>query len=939
MLAIRFVHFVKQQIVNRGRAMSSIHCPYCGFEMVLKGAKPGRYSPACTMCKEKFSLLIPMETDGVAVATALQRKAVESAAATATMPAPAAVNATAAPPPRAVSTDTVPSAHSSSVAAVATQSPRQILTMPAAEPPPPPEPMPEITGRLGGYEVKHKLGQGGMGAVYLARQISLDRDVALKVLAPRLAADPDFVSRFTREAYAAAQLTHHNVVQIHDIGVEKSRGTETNYFSMEFVEGQTLAGVVKESGKVDAEAAVGYILQAARGLKFAHDHGLIHRDIKPDNLLLNDQGVVKVADLGLVKRAGVSEKTTTGAADNVSAGTTQMSVSMGTPAYMPPEQARDAAAVDMRADIYSLGCTLYDLLTGRPPFTGHSAIEVMTKHATEAPVPPDRLAKHVPGALSFIVMKMMAKTPQDRYQNMAEVITALEGWLGVESGKPFSPKEQHVKVIEYAAERFNDSKWNKMRTLLIRAFFALSLLAIVVLALPMIGHPLLAAGMVGFVLATVVIYQIIHGVSQQTFLLSKGRQLVFSSGFFDWLTYLAVIAVGVLLIVAFGLQWVWLGFAVAAACAAAAFYFSIDLLLAKDREAPLLQSEKMLKEMRLHGLDENSLRQFVCKYSGQRWEEFYEALFGYEAKMLAREHWGRGDRGRNRPKYAAWRESIIAWIEHKMRHRQQNRERKLLAKLEVRAMAAKGIDQKVAAKQARKNADRFVDKAAAVRETAIAASVQTAVIPKAKLGSFTVGQADMKAISADWMHDDSADDGSARKRKHGSYLGRRYGSPLDVVFGQAVRLLLGLAILAGFAQWWNQNGGQDARKQAADMLGSREEVTVTAQKKDVSAAIVTHKDLDFKVNGRQPLQIKFVPRWICDAVGSWNGGIAGALLVLSVVCSGKILGFAVLLSAAIALFGERLNVPAIQTHSWIAAVAACVLWVVSVVLFRRTRGA
>ena len=166
--------------------------------------------------------------------------------------------------------------------------------------------------------------------------------MALKVLAPDLATDAEFVSRFTREAYAAAQLCHHNVVQIHDIGLEKNQGNETNFFSMEFVDGKTLSGVLKESGKLDAEVAVGYVLQAARGLKFAHDHGLIHRDVKPDNLLLNDQGVLKVADLGLVKRLGAAEKTSgrlSAASGLAGPGVTQMSMSMGTPAYMPPEQA------------------------------------------------------------------------------------------------------------------------------------------------------------------------------------------------------------------------------------------------------------------------------------------------------------------------------------------------------------------------------------------------------------------------------------------------------------------------------------------------------------------------------------------------------------------------------------------------------------------------
>src|SRR5262249_5867107 len=157
---------------------------------------------------------------------------------------------------------------------------------------------------LGNYQILRQLGRGGMGAVYLARQVSLDRPVALKVMNPQWAKDPAFLVRFTREAYAAAQLVHHNVVQVYDIGAERN----INYFSMEFVAGQSLADLVKSKGKLPAEEAAGYVLQAARGLKFAHERGMIHRDIKPDNLMLNEQGVVKVADLGLVRTPGMEEE-------------------------------------------------------------------------------------------------------------------------------------------------------------------------------------------------------------------------------------------------------------------------------------------------------------------------------------------------------------------------------------------------------------------------------------------------------------------------------------------------------------------------------------------------------------------------------------------------------------------------------------------------------
>ena len=292
-----------------------------------------------------------------------------------------------------------------------------------------------------------KLGEGGMGAVYLARQVSLDRRVALKLLAPSLASDPQFVARFTREAYAAAQLTHHNIVAIHDIGSE----ADEHFFSMEFVEGQntcrtrsrrTASSMPNPPAATRCRPRAGCSLHTRTGWSIA--------DIKPDNLLLNDQGIVKVADLGLVKRAGHAETKTPAATRAPGVATvdaTQMNVSMGTPTYMPPEQAVDAAHVDHRADIYSLGCTLYALLTGRPPFMGRTAGEVIAKHINEPATPPEMIVRSVPRTLSNLVMRMIAKKPEERVASMDGVITALEDFLGVAAGgvggDPRGAREAH----------------------------------------------------------------------------------------------------------------------------------------------------------------------------------------------------------------------------------------------------------------------------------------------------------------------------------------------------------------------------------------------------------------------------------------------------------------------------------------------------------------
>ena len=205
--------------------------------------------------------------------------------------------------------------------------------------------------KLGNYEIESLLGRGGMGVVYKARQISLNRPVALKILPPSLSSDSSFVKRFHREAEAVAQLDHPNIVQIIDIS--KAKGL--HFFSMQYVEGRTLDEVLKEKGCLDADEAVRIITQAAQGIEHAHKNGIIHRDIKPSNIILDDSGSVKVMDFGLARSTEERSKLT------------QSGTLMGTLDYMSPEQCR-GDELDGRTDIYSLGVVLYEALSGRTPF-------------------------------------------------------------------------------------------------------------------------------------------------------------------------------------------------------------------------------------------------------------------------------------------------------------------------------------------------------------------------------------------------------------------------------------------------------------------------------------------------------------------------------------------------------------------------------------------
>jgi serine/threonine protein kinase len=257
--------------------------------------------------------------------------------------------------------------------------------------------------------------------------------VAVKVIRPDALASPDAVARFHREAKTAARLNHTNIVMIHDAGDHEG----THYLVMEYVEGADLATVVANQQPLPVEKAVDYILQAAAGLEAAHRQGVIHRDIKPANLLVDQQGTVKVLDMGLAR---VLDKG--GPVDVTARHLTQTGQVMGTVDYMAPEQAEDTRRADERSDVYALGCTLYDLLTGTPPYGAGSVVKVLIAHR-EATVPPLREKRNdVPESLEAIYQKMLAKRPADRYQSMGEVIEALTACrieLLVRSGRPVPP--------------------------------------------------------------------------------------------------------------------------------------------------------------------------------------------------------------------------------------------------------------------------------------------------------------------------------------------------------------------------------------------------------------------------------------------------------------------------------------------------------------------
>jgi serine/threonine-protein kinase len=279
-----------------------------------------------------------------------------------------------------------------------------------------------------GYELIEKLGQGAMGTVYKARQLSMNRLVAIKILNPRFAADPNFFQRLTREAHIAAKLSHNNIVQAIDVG----RAGKLQYFVMEYVPGTTIKEEL-ESGKVyEEKEAVEIALQIAQALQHAHRRGLIHRDVKPANIILTLEGIAKLADLGMARST-----------EDRALAKAEKGLTIGTPYYISPEQIHGREDIDVRADVYALGATLYHMVTGQPPFPEKGVDAVLNAHLNQELTPPDHLKPQLSSGLGEVVEVMMAKDRKQRYRSPDDLVIDLECLL---NGEPPKLARQRIEA-------------------------------------------------------------------------------------------------------------------------------------------------------------------------------------------------------------------------------------------------------------------------------------------------------------------------------------------------------------------------------------------------------------------------------------------------------------------------------------------------------------
>ena len=735
-----------------------------------------------------------------------------------------------------------------------------------------------IPERLGGYRIIRLLGRGAMGAVYEAKQVSLDRIVALKTIRHRFAKNPASLARFTREAYAAAQLTHHNVVQIYDFGEDSGR----HFFSMEWVRGGPLSDLIHEKGVVDPKLAAGYILQAARGLQFAHQNGMVHRDVKPANLLLSEEGVVKVADLGLVKIPDQmdpeSDVGTSGISGQSGTQVTMMGTAVGTPAYMAPEQGIDAASVDHRADIYSLGCSLFYMLAGRAPFDGTVVSEVLEQHA-KTPAPKlVEISDRIPPELDHIVQKSMAKRPSDRYDSLADMIGDLEGYLGVSKDGSFSPSSSQADQWESIAKEFRKS--TPLAKLAAPVSLGFSLVCVLLaLIVPFASLRWLLFAPCLFLAAMITAVTLGGGKNPINMSI---RKWISSLSWFDYAIALFGSVVTLLVVFAAG---IWVGFLsglILGAIAGAAFHFLLVMPTRSGAFSAVTDAEKFIRDLRIEGADEEGVRMFAARYGGKSWQPLFESLFGYESLCDIREQLSSDPSFTSGSTKGSLRDKVASRFVEKAEANRQSRDQKRLAKIEEDGLKSEGVSAADAREQAWQMAQAIIANAQA--ESGV----------------------NMDAAAAQQLKRERQKEMLAEARS-GKYAVKR--NPivefLKFAFSGYTRFLCGCILLAIFAIWAQQAGLLDTIQEGVNMETFQD-------------------DSESEIAGQ--------------STSPWSIGLAGLLLCMSAFVSGWRMTPFALVATAVILFGASFGIPNLGSlEAWMIAGAAGIVIYVPGVIWGESR--
>lgn len=707
---------------------------------------------------------------------------------------------------------------------------------------------------IGGYRVLRELGQNQLGPVVLACHQATGHLVALTVLKPEWGCLAVFVARLVRDAFAAAQVAHSNLVQLIDLGEARGRF----YFVTEIVDGPVLAEQVGQQGPLPPRDAVVPILQAARGLMFVHAQGLSHGDLRPESLVVNSAGVTKVAGLGLVKTP-VSV-----AADEARA--SKGPVPLG-------DRWVDAARAAAQADLRGLGRTLHYLLTGSVPVGGESATIVARL-----------INRRVPADLAEIVGKLLDVRPGFGYADLSQAVAALENFLSTQRPGSTTPGKEHTQTLMESLAAFHAAPAARFRRLVIQG--GATAWALIVVISVIARQPRVVAGVLGLGLMTLLAYFVVRGMARRTELFVKVRGLVLESRG-NWLIGIAVLALVVMSLVVLHLHWAYLGFAILGVVVALALHFEVDRRVEAERRWAIDEAQRLLKVLRLQGVGEETLRRFVRATAGDEWEEFFEALFGSEAMRSAREPTDLGFQGLIRRRSLPWRDWVTSWVNGRQETRWLARMQLLLRSIEERGLIAEGVNLLTARRKAPRIAEAMV---------AVAAEIHAGAKPGAEpAGQTSIARAVHEAVEAP--------EHILVEREHGLIQPERSWL-WELLVGPQTRFLFGAALVVGCLLWVDQNG-------IVSRAQIKEAAARAAEHPDPLQALRNTR-IDVRVPARtQPLKLAFLPRPLANLFQGWGAGAAGLILILSALIPGVRMALFAIPGAAIALIGPRVGVPSI----------------------------
>jgi hypothetical protein len=731
---------------------------------------------------------------------------------------------------------------------------------------------------LGGYRLGRRIGLIRVGASFEARRIADGRDVALAVVKPRWSSLPVFVSRFAREAFAASRIDHPNLLPPLDFEIHRG----FPFVASDALQGTPLSDPEGREG-LDRRARVAAVLHVARALKHAHEQGIYHRDISLNKIRVDRLGLTRLADLGIGLTPETPEVPTL----------PPIPLDGGPVGTVVPEPTSTSF---VRQDLSSLGRSLQGLIGGN---LGDRAL---------------------PPSLAAITRKMLGET-SDRFRDMGAVVRALEAELGVAGA--FTPRDEEASAIETEARVFDESPLARIRPkVALGASVALALfVAVALLTLkPLVALP--ALGLSGIALTSLIT---LRGFFGRDPLSERLRDLILGGGRANLLTTLAMASLVVLVLVLTESLGFWIFLGIVGISLGSAYHFAIDRPLHLARAEAIDRASVLIRGLRRLGVAEDSIRSFISRQSGTNWEEFFEALFGYDALRVARVLWGSDAGGQKRPRFARWRDPIIDAIDARIAARKRIRDRVLFQAIEERALEARGINLLTARRKAHRISEAIVLYAHQFRQERDRDN-----------GLPLMDGLNRVALRPDdflTTHPESDDQNDSPAWREALDLLTR------TLFGPRTRFLLGGVLLAGSLIWMHQNEliRVDEIKNLGTNAPNDREKAVEDAKEIGRKTVANVQGVASGETRTRQLEIDGLSPEVTSRLDGFGLGVAGLILIASSFFRGTRFALFAVPGALIAAIGPHLIEPGARTlgpTSLIALAIAVGLFAAGVVFGR-----